>query len=57
LPSERLSRRDLSTSKLFEPSATEAQATRAQLQELADHVDLLHVHSLGHDKMDPAVMY
>jgi predicted aldo/keto reductase-like oxidoreductase len=46
-------------SKLFEPAAAEARKLlESSLQELrTSHVDLLYVHSLGHDRMDPAVLY
>ena len=45
--------------KLFEPNGSDARKLlENNLAELrTDHVDLLHVHSLGHDKMDPDVMF
>lgn len=46
-------------SKLFEPERDAARKLlEANLRELGtDHVDLLYVHSLGHDKMDPDVVF
>jgi len=45
--------------KLFEPQAGAARKLlENNLQELrTDHVDLLYVHSLGHDQMDPDVVF
>ena len=45
--------------KLFEPTGDAARRLlENNLQELrTDHVDLLYVHSLGHDKMDPSVVF
>jgi predicted aldo/keto reductase-like oxidoreductase len=46
-------------SKLFEPDGDAARRLlESNLAELrTDHVDLLYVHSLGHDKMDPDVVF
>ena len=46
-------------SKLFEPDGDAAwRLLENNLQELrTDHVDLLFAHSLGHDKMDPNVVF
>lgn len=45
--------------KVFEPKASDARRLlESSLTELrTDHVDLLYVHSLGHDKMDPDVVF
>lgn len=45
--------------KLFEPKGAAARRLlENNLQELrTDHVDLLYVHSLGHDSMDPNVVF
>jgi predicted aldo/keto reductase-like oxidoreductase len=47
------------TTKLFEPAADGARRMlEANLEELrVDSVDLLYAHSLGHDKMDPDIMF
>lgn len=47
------------TTKLFEPRGDDARAMlENSLRELGtDHVDLLYVHSLGYDKMDPDVVF
>ena len=47
------------TTKLFEPKGSDARRLlETCLSELrTDHVDLLYVHSLGHDKMDPDVVF
>jgi uncharacterized protein len=45
--------------KIFEPKGSDARRLlENNLAELrTDHVDVLHVHSLGHDKMDPDVVF
>ena len=47
------------TTKVFEPTASEARRLlEASLTELGtDHVDVLYAHSIGHDKMEPGIMY
>ena len=47
------------TTKLFEPNGADARKLLEQcLTELrTDQVDLLYVHSLGHDKMDPRIVF
>ena len=47
------------TSKVFEPRAGDARRLlENSLRELGtDHVDLLFAHSIGHDRMEPALMY
>jgi uncharacterized protein len=47
------------TSKVFEPDGASARRLlESSLKELrTDYVDLLYVHSLGHDKMDPDIMF
>jgi uncharacterized protein len=47
------------TTKLFEPGAVEARKLlENNLKELnTDHLDLLFAHSLGHDYMDPEVVF
>lgn len=47
------------TTKCFEPKGSDARRLLEQnLTELrVDQLDLLYVHSLGHDKMDPAVVF
>src|SRR5688572_16472647 len=47
------------TSKVFEPDGAGARRLlESSLKELrTDYVDLLYVHSLGHDKMDPDIVF
>jgi uncharacterized protein len=45
--------------KVFEPNGSDARRLlESNLAELrTDYVDVLHVHSLGHDKMDPEIVF